>query len=536
MTDLAGDGVRLAATLTRTAFAEMLDQIARSIGGVTDVAVVGYEDLADLVHGAPPDIPVSVSGAMAGSVLAHRDGWLAVGLRNPSGHGGWRAVLWVHGQLSEPQVDDIRQLALQASVSLVAVLRGEALAMRSRQYLALVEAGKSLSKQHTLETVLSEIIDLAVDLSGARYGALGVLDPSDPSVLSDFITTGLSPDEELKIGDRPTGLGLLGALIREERPIRLGRIQDHPASRGFPEHHPKMTSFLGVPIQTRRATTGRIYLTDKQGATEFSAEDEQLVVTLASQAAIAIENATLYEDLRAAADELEQASRHKSAFLASMSHELRSPLNTILGYTQLLLDDEDALDPEHVEDIRIINASGQHLLGLISDLLDLSKIEAGAITLNPQPVDLRELTEDVVSSLLPQARESNTRLISEAAPGVIVTLDRPRIRQALLNAVGNAVKFTRDGNVRIIVEPLDEDVFIHIEDDGPGIPSDDLARVFDSFFQSAAAMQRTPRSREGAGLGLAITRNFVELHGGHVSIESALDVGTVVHIRLPRGG
>lgn len=404
----------------------------------------------------------------------------------------------------------------------------------------LVEAGKSLALEITLDGVLRRIVELARTLVGARYGALGVLD-STGEHLEQFITVGIDDITREKIGNLPTGRGILGVLIRDADPLRLSDLNKDPRAVGFPEHHPPMKSFLGVPIIARGEVKGRIYLTEKIDAPEFSAEDEAVVVTLASQAAIAIESVELYEKVTTAVAELAQANtrleesdRHKSAFLANMSHELRTPLNSIIGYATLLIEDADVLSDDQLEDLQIIRSSGTHLLRLISDLLDLSKIEAGHIALQPSMTDVSQLLRDVATSLRPQVEASGIELLVETPGVLVIECDRSRVRQMLLNILGNAVKFTDAGEILATMSTTDDGgMRCEIRDTGPGIPPEDIDRIFDSFFQSEAALARTPRENEGAGLGLAITQTLAELHGGRVELESTHGVGTTVTMYLP---
>jgi signal transduction histidine kinase len=220
-----------------------------------------------------------------------------------------------------------------------------------------------------------------------------------------------------------------------------------------------------------------------------------------------------------------------------MSHELRSPLNTIIGYTRLLLEDPRALDPEQLEDLEIVRSSSEHLLALITDLLDLQRIEAGRVSLALADEDIGTLVDAVMASILPSVA-SGVKLDLDVSrlTDPIVRCDRTRVRQVLLNVLGNAIKFTEQGTVSLVV---DDDggagrIVLEVRDTGPGIPDLDQQRIFDSFFQSQAAIGRTPDRREGAGLGLAITKLLVELHGGSVRLESQLGEGTVVTIELPR--
>jgi signal transduction histidine kinase len=299
-----------------------------------------------------------------------------------------------------------------------------------------------------------------------------------------------------------------------------------------------MTTFLGVPIVTKGAVAGRVYLTEKAGGRPFTEDDEQVARALAAQAAIAIDNASLNERLQRTAAALEEASRHKSAFLANMSHELRSPLNTIIGYTRLLQEDPRGLDEEQVEDLAIVRGSGEHLLALITDLLDLQRIEAGRVSLVLDDEDLGAILRSVVASVQPTVPEGvELALDATSLDDPVLRCDATRIRQVLLNVIGNALKFTTSGEVRITATGAPGDVVrVEVRDTGPGIPDADRARIFESFYQSTNALGRTPGPREGAGLGLAITKLLVELHGGEVALDTVEGEGTTVTIELPRSG
>jgi signal transduction histidine kinase len=491
-------------------------------------------ELGTVTIGALPD-GVDAHSDPRGGELADHPGWHVLDVSHPEHDDAtWSARLW----FADPVEPDWRvtssMLARQAGVGLARVLRRSELARHERAQHALVEAGKALSSERTLDGVLRRIVEHAMELTGARYGALGVLDEQREN-LAAFITVGIDAHHQALIGDLPTGKGILGVLIDDPRPLRLRRISDHPRSVGFPEHHPPMESFLGVPIVTSRAVAGRIYLTEKVGAPEFTLEDEQLVETLASQAAIAIDNATLNEQLQRTAAQLEEASRHKSAFLANMSHELRSPLNTIIGYVRLLLEDPRALDEEQLEDLEIVRGSSEHLLALITDLLDLQRIEAGRVTLVLADEDLRAIIDGVIASIRPTVG-AGVELLADTSElsNPRVRCDRTRLRQVLLNVLGNAVKFTEHGSVALSARDDGDEIVIVVRDTGPGIPAADQARIFESFFQSQAALVRTPGPREGAGLGLAITRLLTELHGGNVELSSEEGEGTTVTITMPR--
>ena len=216
-----------------------------------------------------------------------------------------------------------------------------------------------------------------------------------------------------------------------------------------------------------------------------------------------------------------------------MSHELRTPLNIILGYSELALEHlEERGDDETAEDLRRVHGAGQHLLGLISDVLDLSRIEADRLEIGREPFDLDEMVREMVLSFQPLALSNTDELLAEVPLGLVVTgLDRTRVRQILLNLVSNAIKFTRNGQIRIRVRRDGEHhLDISVRDTGIGIPADKLAVIFLPFTQVDPS---TTRRYEGSGLGLAISRRLAELMGGTLSVESSPGRGSTFTLRLP---
>jgi len=245
--------------------------------------------------------------------------------------------------------------------------------------------------------------------------------------------------------------------------------------------------------------------------------------------------ALIQEEQRARdlAAEAVAANAAKSAFLATMSHELRTPLNIILGYSELALEHlEERGDDETAEDLRRVHGAGQHLLGLISDVLDLSRIEADRLEIGREPFDLDEMVREMVLSFQPLALTNTDELLAEVPLGLVVTgLDRTRVRQILLNLVSNAIKFTRNGQIRIRVRRDGErHLDISVRDTGIGIPADKLAVIFLPFTQVDPS---TTRRYEGSGLGLAISRRLAELMGGTLSVESSPGRGSTFTLRLP---
>ncbi len=264
----------------------------------------------------------------------------------------------------------------------------------------------------------------------------------------------------------------------------------------------------------------------------FTDRQIALLETFADQAVIAIENARLFRELADRSEQLERASRHKSEFLANMSHELRTPLNAIIGYTELTLDGiYGEVSDRVLEVLGRVRTSGQHLLGLINAVLDLSRIEAGQLVLAPAPYSPRDLVHTVVAQVESLAAAKGLRLRvtlpSDLPNGVG---DERRLTQVLLNLVGNAIKFTDVGEVAIRVVAMDGHFTFAVTDTGPGVAEADRERIFGEFQQ---ADDRRVRERGGTGLGLAIARRIVELHGGRIWLESEVGRGSTFTFTVP---
>ena len=258
----------------------------------------------------------------------------------------------------------------------------------------------------------------------------------------------------------------------------------------------------------------------------------KLLQTFATQSALAIQNARLFREIEAKGRELEVASRHKSQFLANMSHELRTPLNAILGYTELLIDGiYGELSPKAGDVMTRIDRSGKHLLGLINDVLDLSKIEAGQLELALADYSLAEVVHAVVTQVESLAAEKGLILQAAVAPDLPAGRgDERRLAQVLLNLVGNAIKFTEVGSVRIVAYRDGDAFVVSVADTGPGIAEADRQRIFEEFQQADSS---STRKKGGTGLGLSIARRIVELHGGRIWVESTVGRGSTFSFRVP---
>src|SRR5262249_49328378 len=258
----------------------------------------------------------------------------------------------------------------------------------------------------------------------------------------------------------------------------------------------------------------------------------QLLQTFAAHSVLAIENARLFHEIEEKSREVAEASKHKSQFLANMSHELRTPLNAILGYTELIL---DSIYGEPTEKMRTVlerlQANGKHLLGLINDVLDLSKIEAGQLPLSPDEYSLSDVVHGVVSAVEPLAAEKRLAFKAEIEPGLPTGRgDGRRLSQVLLNLVGNAIKFTDQGEVAIRASTADGGFKIAVCDTGPGIATADQGKIFEEFQQADNSITR---KKGGTGLGLSIAKRIIEMHGGRIWVESTLGKGSTFYFTLP---
>jgi signal transduction histidine kinase len=288
---------------------------------------------------------------------------------------------------------------------------------------------------------------------------------------------------------------------------------------------------LAVPMLRESMPIGVLTLTRSE-VQPFTDKQIELVTTFADQASIAIENVRLFDEIQDKSRQLEEASQHKSQFLANMSHELRTPLNAILGYTELMTDGAYGEPSEKMLGIlKRLEANGRHLLGLINDVLDLSKIEAGQLVLELSDYCIRDIAQTVRSTLEPLAADKKLgfklELSSELPPG---HGDGRRLTQVLINLVGNAIKFTDAGEVAIKAEANNGSFHVSVRDTGPGISAADQAKLFQEFQQADNAITR---KKGGTGLGLAISKRIIEMHGGRIWVDSIVGQGSTFSFTLP---
>jgi signal transduction histidine kinase len=294
----------------------------------------------------------------------------------------------------------------------------------------------------------------------------------------------------------------------------------------------RVKSFLVIPMIARGRTVGVLAADNRVSRAPIPTHTVDLLQTFAAQAAVAVENARLFQEIQEKSQQLELASKHKSQFLANMSHELRTPMNAVLGYTDLILDNIFGDVPEPIrETLERVKANGQHLLGLINDVLDLSRMEAGQLTLSLGDYAIGEVVHAVVSTVESLAAGKKLALKAIVPPDLPAGRgDERRLTQVLLNLAGNAIKFTDSGQVLIEVRAADGAFVVSVTDTGPGIPEADREKIFEEFQQ---ADNSSTRQKGGSGLGLSISRRIVELHGGRLWVESVLGEGSTFHFTVP---
>jgi signal transduction histidine kinase len=293
---------------------------------------------------------------------------------------------------------------------------------------------------------------------------------------------------------------------------------------------------LGVPMLREGIPSGVLTLTRSE-VRPFTEKQIELVSTFADQAAIAIENVRLFDEIQDKSRQLQLASEHKSQFVSSMSHELRTPLNAIIGLTDMLVTNATRFGTEKAQEpLQRVNRAGTHLLGLINQVLDLSKIEAGKLELSPQTVQLEPLINEVIGTAGQLAEQNKNRLVVDAQENLgALTVDPMRLRQILLNLLSNACKFTKEGQITLRARKVAngrEWIELAVADTGIGMTPEQQAKLFGEFTQADAS---TAQRFGGTGLGLAITRKLARMMGGDVTVTSELGKGSVFTVRLPAG-
>jgi signal transduction histidine kinase/DNA-binding response OmpR family regulator len=387
---------------------------------------------------------------------------------------------------------------------------------------ALGEVTQAVNSTLDLETVLSTIVAKAVQLSGTDAGAIYVFDELQ-QLFRLRATYGLSKELIAAIEEQHLGASdTIRQATQERQAQEIADVRDEPPS---PQREIAMRAGyrarLIVPLVSADKVVGALVIRRKQPG-EFPKSTVELLQTFAAQSVLAIQNARLFSEIEDKSRQLQLASEHKSQFLASMSHELRTPLNAIIGLTEMMVTNAARFGTEKaLEPLRRVNAAGTHLLSLINEILDLSKIEAGKLDLNPEPVNLARLIDEVIGTAGQLAEKNKNRLIVEAQENLgALTADSMRLKQILLNLLSNACKFTKEREVALRVRKVADGrewAELAVADSGIGMTAEQRAKLFQDFTQADSL---TARRYGGTGLGLAISRKLARMMGGDVTVVS----------------
>jgi signal transduction histidine kinase len=429
--------------------------------------------------------------------------------------------------------DEIADMARAADFFATSLVqREQGLRESVAELRALGEVTQAVNSSVDLETVLTTIVTKATQLSGTEAGAIYVFDDTNDE-FQLRATYGLSESIVAELRRSRIRLGQTGVSEAVERraPIQVPDIQSDPTITLDVIIRAGFRAILYVPMLGAEKIVGALVVRRKQPG-EFSKSSIELLQTFAAQSVLAIQNAWLFSEIAEKGRQLAEASQHKSHFLASMSHELRTPLNAILGYTELIADGIYGTPPEKMQTVlKRVESNGRHLLGLINAVLDLSKIEAGQLTLDLADYSLQNVAQTVYNAVEPLAADKRLAFKADMQPDLPPGRgDERRLTQVLLNLVGNAIKFTDTGEVVIRAGASNGDFHLSVRDTGPGISAADQAKLFQQFQQ---ADNPETRKKEGTGLGLAISKRIVEMHGGRIWMESQLGQGSTFFVTLP---
>jgi GAF domain-containing protein len=445
---------------------------------------------------------------------------------------------------TERQIELVKTFADQAVIAIENVRLFQALQERTRdlarsvdELKALGEVGQAVSSTLDLQTVLSTIVRHAVQLSGTDCG---IIYEYDEPTQEFHLRASYQMEEELVKAYQATplrlGQGATGRAAETRLPYQIADLrQEHElATRGMRPILSRLgyQSLLAVPLLFDQEIVGALTIYRRQTGS-FMPEIVNLLQTFATQSVLAIQNARLFREIEDKGRQLEAANRHKSEFLANVSHELRTPLNAIIGFSEVLgermFGDLNEKQAEYTEDIL---SSGRHLLSLINDILDLSKIEAGRMELEVTIFDLPIAIENALLLIRDRASRHAIKLarVIDDRLGDF-TGDERKMKQILVNLLSNAVKFTPEGGqIKVEATLSDSVVIISVTDTGIGIAPEDHEAIFEEFRQVGT---NYAQKREGTGLGLSLTRKFVEMHGGKIWVESELGKGSAFTFKLP---
>jgi signal transduction histidine kinase len=484
---------------------------------------------------------VSARIRQRGEQRGFRSLMIAPMLRESSAMGTIHVHRATPGRFTEKEVALLETFASQAVIAienarLFKELQAQTTALTRSvgQLTALGEVGQAISSSLDLETVLQTIVSRAVQLTGVDAGSIYEYDAQD-EVYRLQAAEKMEPELIEAVRKTPIrkGDGATGRTAVTLEPVQVADIEDK-SYQGSRKDNLRRTGYravLAVPLLREDQLLGALQVFRKTPG-PFAPEVVDLLKTFATQSAMAMQNARLFREIAEKGKQLEEASHHKSQFLASMSHELRTPLNAILGFNEMILDEiYGPVTPDVRSPLEEMQASGKHLLRLINNVLDLAKIEAGRMELSLQAYSVHDTVESVRSTLRSIAAEKGLELLTVVPADIPLAYGDPgRMSQCLLNLAGNALKFTKAGKVEIGAK-LDGDQLVYrVSDTGIGIPAEKIGSLFTEFKQTDATIAS---EYGGTGLGLSITKKFVEMHGGRIWIESELGKGSAFIFEVP---
>ncbi len=399
----------------------------------------------------------------------------------------------------------------------------------------ITELSKKLMVSESLDNISYYVLEIAKKLTSSVYGFVGHLDPKTKS----FISTTMTRDvwSECKIKDKNVVFtkctGIWGWVINNKQSALVNSLKDDKRSMGTPPGHIKIDKFLGVPAIVNNELVGMIGLANS--TRDYDEKDLEVVEQLAVLHAIAVQRKQYEDKLRIAKETADLANKTKGEFLANVSHELRTPLNSIIGFSEILSDElGDKLNEQQKEYINFVWQSGKHLLAVINDILDLSKVEAGKIDFNPTNLDLELAVNNSLMLTKERAIKHGIKIVVDIDKNIgSIKADEVRFNQIMYNLISNAVKFTPDGGtIGVEIKKNDnKEIVVTIWDTGIGIEEKDKSKIFSLFQQIDSSYTR---KYKGTGLGLVLTKKLVELHDGKIWFESeGKDKGTKFYFTIP---
>ncbi len=428
-------------------------------------------------------------------------------------------------------------LANQAAVALQNIRLLEESRRRANQLQTAAEIARDTSSTLALDNLLNRTVNLLCERFGYYHASIFLLDENEEYALIRESTG--EAGEEMKRAAHKLEVGsqsVIGNVTAQGEPLVVNDVTRDPIHKPNPLL-PKTRAELGIPLKIGKRITGALDVQSTQ-MNAFTPDDISVLQILADQIAVAVDNARSYEISQKAVEEMRVLDRLKSQFLANMSYELRTPLNSIIGFSRVIIKGIDGpINGVQEQDLNAIYNSGQHLLGLINDVLDLSKIEAGKMELAfEDDVNLNDLIHSVMSTVIGLVKDKPIDLKKDIDPNLpTIRADPIKVRQILINLFSNAAKFTEEGSITVQAKTGtrpdgNQEIFISVTDTGPGIAIEDQKKLFQPFSQVDGSLTR---KTGGSGLGLSICRHLVEMHGGRIDLESEPGVGTRFYFTLP---